>query len=79
LPYHPPPADAPLPTVRSALAAGCQVHAVCRTCDRIVRLDIGRLAGQDYAETPLIQLPRRCQCGSSNCGVAVSGRLVRDD
>jgi hypothetical protein len=32
-PYRRPPSDAPLPTVRTALEARCQVHAVCRTCD----------------------------------------------
>jgi hypothetical protein len=54
------------------------VHAACRTCDRITLLDLDRLATEGYADTPLIQLPLRCQCGSTNYGVAVSGRSVRD-
>jgi hypothetical protein len=34
--------DAPLPTVRSALDAGCQVDALCLSCDRVSRLDLAR-------------------------------------
>ena len=45
---------------------------------RIRLLDLGRLAAQGYGHVPLIELPLRCQCGSRDCDVAVSGRSVRD-
>ena len=78
MPYRRLPSDAPLPTVRTALAARCQVHAVCRACDRIRLLDLDRLANDGYGDVPLIKLSLRCECGSRDCGVAVSGRSVRD-
>jgi hypothetical protein len=56
--------DRPLPTVRSALANGCQVDALCQDCENISRLDRVRLAPLGYGALPLIELPLICACGS---------------
>ena len=45
-----------LPTVRTALAAHCQVAALCLDCDHVRDLDLEALA-ERHADTPLIGLP----------------------
>jgi hypothetical protein len=74
--YPPAPPDMPLPTVRTALAAHCTVDALCLDCDRVRRLDLTALARR-HVDTPLRTLPLRCECGSRNCRVIVSGRAFR--
>jgi hypothetical protein len=65
--------EAPLPTVRTALAAHCRVAVLCLNCDHVRDLDLKVLAGR-HADTPLIRLPLRCRrCGSRAFRVLVSG------
>ena len=52
-----------LATVRTALAAHCQVAALCLHCDHVHDLDLKALA-QRHADTPLARLSLRCRCGS---------------
>ena len=68
-----------LPTVRSALAAHCQVAALCLSCDHVRNLDLRELATR-HADTALIQLPLRFQrCGARRFRIIVSGRLPGED
>jgi hypothetical protein len=52
------------------------VDALCFECDRVRRLDLVALA-ERYLDTPLRSLPLRCECGSRNCRVIVSGHAFR--
>jgi hypothetical protein len=65
--YSPTRPDTPLATVKTALAAHCNVDALCLNCDRVRRLDFVALAGAGRLNTPLIRLPLRCKCGSAKC------------
>ena len=66
--------DAPLPTVRTALAAHCRVAALCLKCDHVRDLDLEALLRRQ-ADTPLVRLPLLCRrCGSRRYRIIVSGR-----
>jgi hypothetical protein len=60
-------------TVRTALTTRCRVLALCLECGHIRDLDLKALARR-HADTPLIRLPLRCQCGSRRYRIIVSGR-----
>ena len=70
--------DRPLPTVATALANGCQVDALCLTCDHIGRLDLLKLSQSCRADVPLIELPLVCRCGSKRSRIIVSGEAYRN-
>lgn len=65
--------DSGFPTVRTALAAGCNVAAICTDCGRDRELNLGDLIDRGHADTALLQLPLRCACGSARCRIVVSG------
>jgi hypothetical protein len=75
------PASGPA-TVRSSIAAGVLVHALCLDCDHVHPIDLAELAGRGLAGAPLPELRLRCGCGSGHCRVIVSGPrclIVSDD
>ncbi len=62
------------------------VHAVCKHCDRVVRLDLIALVAAGHGNTALIHLPLRCSgCEWTGHSVIVFGqsygltREVSDD
>jgi len=64
--------DRPLPTVRTAMQAGCLVNVVCRDCQNISRLDLARLSDDGRGDVPLIELPLVCRCGARLSWIIVS-------
>ena len=62
-----------LPTVASNLAVGHDVWAICGRCNRARELDLAALAMAGYGNTPVIELPLRCECGSRDVKIRISG------
>lgn len=63
--------DHPPATVRSSMKAHLSVTAICRACDRYQLLDLTDLVRRGHEDTPLLELPLRCRCGSRAYTVVV--------
>jgi hypothetical protein len=63
-----------LPTPRTSLAAHVSVTVYCRHCDHSAPLDLAGMAEAGHPDTPLLQLPLRCErCGATAYRINVSG------
>ena len=60
--------DRPLPTVRGALQNGCQVDALCLTCDNVSRLGLLKLSDNGYGDVPLIRYGRGSSSPATRIG-----------
>ena len=53
------------------MEAGCQVDALCMSCDHVRRFDLAKLSRDGRADVPLIHLPLvlpvRCATVSDRC------------
>ena len=67
------PPDAP--TVRTTLAAGAYLAAICRQCHHGAEVDLADLEQRGLGDTKLLALRLRCTaCNAADCAIVVSGR-----
>ena len=62
------------PTPRTSLAAHVTITVYCRHCQHSAPLDLAGMAEAGPADTPLLELPLRCDhCGAIAYRINVSG------
>ena len=59
------------------MEAGCQVDALCMSCDHVRRFDLAKLSRDGRADVPLIHLPLVCRCGARRSQIVVPALATR--
>ena len=63
------------PSVRTTLAAGAYLSAICRRCQHAAEIDLAALERRGLGDLQLLALRLRCTaCGAADCSVVVAGR-----